>query len=151
MTWFQWTMVALTAVGLFVTWIGIAVAVTRGVESIKRDLAKQIADEVLSRNQALAEEAAGRNRQIEEIRREFAAAQKTQDLNVGEMGAALRRFIESVEKEMHAIEIWGRDNYVQKGEFEKATDSIRADIKALGADIKSDIRDLKTDFTHQRH
>ena len=56
----------------------------------------------------------------------------------------MRQYIANVEKEMHQIEIWGRDNFVLKSEFVKATDSIRADIKAMAADIKADIRDLTT-------
>lgn len=146
MTTFQWAMLALTAVGLLVTWFGLAIGGARWVESIKQDTSTKIADEILARNLAQAQEAATRDNEIDVLRREFEAAQKSQDHTFGEMGAALRRFIESVEKEMHAIEIWGRDNYVQKGEFERATDSIRADIKAMGADIKSDIRELKADF-----
>lgn len=139
-------MLGIAAIGLLGTWIGFAIKGTSWVEAIKRDTATKIADEVLARNQALAQEKVSRDNEVDQLRREFEAAQKSQDLNVGEMGAALRRFIETVEKEMHAIEIWGRDNYVQKGEFERATDSIRSDIKALGADIKSDIKELKADF-----
>jgi hypothetical protein len=58
------------------------------------------------------------------------------------MGAALRRFIEGVEKEMHAIELWGRDHYVQKPDFDKAIDTIRGDLKGMASEIKDDFREL---------
>jgi hypothetical protein len=93
--------------------------------------------------EALSAAVVARNKEMEELRRDFHDAQRIQDNHVGEMGAALRRFIETVEKEMHSIEIWNRDNFVQKGEFERATDSIKADIKAMASDIKADIKDLK--------
>ncbi|MGY3530807.1 MULTISPECIES: hypothetical protein [Bradyrhizobium] len=52
----------------------------------------------------------------------------------------MRRYIADVEKKVRKVEIYGRDNYVKKDEFVRATDSIRADIKALGAEIKSDLK-----------
>jgi len=55
----------------------------------------------------------------------------------------MRQYIADVEKEVRKIEIYGRDNYVKKDEFEKATDSIRSDIKTLGSEIKNDIKDLR--------
>ncbi len=101
------------------------------VASIKADLTKQIGEE---REETL--------KSIAGLREQFLKDQKAQDHNFGEVGAAMRQYIANVEKEMHAIEIWGRDNYVLKSEFAKATDSIREDIKAMAADIKTDIRDL---------
>jgi hypothetical protein len=113
-----------------------------GVKKIERDVSEKIAAETLARTKALADAVEARDAEMQKLRREWGENEKSQDHNIGEMGAALRRYIETVEKEMHRIEIWGRDNYVQKGEFEKATDSIRADIKALGAEIKEDIREI---------
>lgn len=101
------------------------------VASIKADLAKQISDE---REETL--------KAIGSLELKFLADQKKQDHNFGEVGAAMRQYIANVEKEMHAIEIWGRDNFVLKTEFSKATDSIRDDIKTMGDDIKTDIRAL---------
>ncbi|ACF01586.1 hypothetical protein Rpal_3080 [Rhodopseudomonas palustris TIE-1] len=101
------------------------------VASIKADLAKQISDE---REETL--------KAIGGLELKFLADQKKQDHNFGEVGAAMRQYIANVEKEMHAIEIWGRDNFVLKTEFSKATDSIRDDIKTMGDDIKTDIRAL---------
>jgi hypothetical protein len=59
----------------------------------------------------------------------------------------MRQYIADVEKKVREVEIYGRDNYVQKSEFEKATNSIRADIKEMAADIKSDLRDRIDDLS----
>ncbi|KRP85967.1 hypothetical protein AOQ73_36430 [Bradyrhizobium pachyrhizi] len=45
------------------------------------------------------------------------------------------------------VEIYGRDHYVKKDEFVRATDSIRADIKALGAEIKNDLKDMQKELS----
>jgi hypothetical protein len=146
MTVAQWIMLGLGIAGFLLTWTGMAVGLTRFAESIKQDTSEKIAAEVLARTKAISALDSARSAEIESLRREFHEAQKAQDSHVGEMGAALRRFIESVEKEMHSIEIWNRDNFVQKGEFERATDSIKADIKAMATEIKADIKDLKIEL-----
>lgn len=121
-----------------------------GVGKIKQEVTDRIAAESLSREKALAAAVESRNQQIDNLLKDFHDAQRTQDHNVGEMGAALRRFIESVKEEVHEVEIWGRDNYVQKGEFEKATDRLEEAIKGFAAEIKTDIRSLtaKIDAKH---
>lgn len=101
------------------------------VASIKADLAKQISDE---REETL--------KAIAGLELRFLADQKKQDQNFGEIGASVRQYIANVEKEMHAIEIWGRDHFALKSNVDKATDSIRADIKQMAVDIKTDIREL---------
>ena len=50
----------------------------------------------------------------------------------------MRQKIAEVESEMHKIEIWGRDSYVQKPEL----NDLRRDIKEFAADIKKDVREL---------
>jgi hypothetical protein len=147
MTVAQWIMLGLGVAGFLLTWTGMAVGLTRFAESIKQDTSEKIAAEVLARTKAISALDAARSSEIEALRREFHEAQKAQDHNVGEMGAALRRFIETVEKEMHDIELWGRDHYVQKGEFEKATASIRSDIKEMCSELKSDIRERIDDLS----
>lgn len=139
-------MLGLGIAGFLLTWTGMAVGLTRFAESIKHDTSEKITAEILARTKAISALDAARSAEIEALRREFHDAQKAQDHNVGEMGSALRRFIETVEKEMHDIELWGRDHYVQKNEFEKATDSIKADIKAMASEIKADIKDLKNEL-----
>ncbi len=101
------------------------------VANIKADLKQNIAD---AREDTAAE--------IAKLRAEFLADQKSQDHRFGEVGAAMRQYIANVEKEMHAIETWGRDHFVRKEDFLKATDKISDDIRSMAADIKSDFRDL---------
>lgn len=133
--------------GFLLTVGGMIVGITKAVSAIKTDTSEKISAEVLARSEALAAAVVARNKEMGDLRRDFQDSQRAQDNHVGEMGSALRRFIETVEKEMHAIEIWNRDNFVQKGEFERATDSIKADTKAMGSDIKADIKDLKAELS----
>lgn len=146
---FQWAALILSVLGFGVTWTMGVIGLTRAVADIKTDTAAKIADEVLARNRALVEAAAARDALIDELRREFQLDQKTQDHNSGEMGQALRRFIEAVEKEMHTIEIWGRDNFVLKSDFMKATERLEEAIKGLAADIKTDFRELNKKLEKQ--
>lgn len=127
MSIYQWVTLALGAAGFIATWVLGAFKLGRAVEQMKAGVQEKIDAEKLARVAAL-----------DDLREEFADSQKSQDHNFGEMGAALRRFIEGVEKEMHAIELWGRDNYVQKPELE----NIRQDIKELSRAIKADFKDL---------
>lgn len=131
MTTFEWAMLIIAGAGFLITAGTVIVAVTRGVENIKQDTTEKIG--------SLRTEV-GRERQ--EILDRFAEEQKSQDSHFGEMGNALRRYIETVEKEMHRIELWGRDNYVKQPDFERAIDAIRQDFRALGNDIKKDFRDV---------
>lgn len=108
----------------------------QAVEQVKAALKKHIDDEI--------EKIGGK---IDALEKSFDADQKSQDHNFGEVGAAMRQYIADVEKKVREVEIYGRDNYVQKSEFEKATNSIRADIKEMAADIKSDIRDRIDDLS----
>jgi hypothetical protein len=148
MTAYQWVTLALGAVGFVITWTGTVIGLTRFAENIKQDTSEKIAAEVLARTKALADAVEARNEEMEVLRKEVAESQRSQDHVVGEMGAALRRYIETVEKEMHKIELYGRDNYVQKQDFEKAIDKLSAEIKALGSDIKADLKEMKADLSH---
>jgi len=109
------------------------------VANIKADFAKQIAAEREETMSGFAD-----------LKAEFLREQKSQDHNFGEVGAAMRQYIANVEKEMHDIEIWGRDNFVLKDDFVKANDKLAAIIKDMANDIKSDFRDLnaKIDGKH---
>jgi uncharacterized protein YjbJ (UPF0337 family) len=107
----------------------------RFVEQMRAEFKKHVGDE---RDKIIAE--------VEKLEEKFEDSQRTQDHNYGEVGAALRQYISNVEKQLREIEIWGRDNYVQKGEFEKATDRLEAAIKEWGADIKEDLRDRLDDL-----
>jgi hypothetical protein len=144
---YEWTMVIITGGGFVLTALGMAVAITRGVEKIKQDTSQRIADEVLAREKALAQMA-------DLLRREAHDEQEAQEHHVGEALAALRRFIETVEKEMHAIEIWGRDHYVKTIEFQRAIDTMSTSMREGFAGIKADLnafrKELKDDIAHQK-
>jgi len=149
MTAFEWVMVSLTAAGFLATCCTGLVVVTRAVEEIKRDTSskieevrREIAAEALAREKALSAAVDSRNEEIDKLRADWTETQRVQDHNVGELGLSLRRYIEAVEKEMRKIELWGRDNYVQRPEL----DSVRSDIKTLGSDMKAVLAEIKSDL-----
>lgn len=131
MTNYQWVTIALGALGFLITWTGMWFGAGRFVEQMRAEFKKHIGDE---REKILAE--------IRKLEDEFEESQRVQDHNFGEVGAAMRQYIADVEKRVREVEIYGRDNYVQKSEFEKATDRLADAIKSMGADIKADIREL---------
>lgn len=131
LTLYQWLTLAGIAGGFVVTWIVGSFNLGRAVEQMKAGFKEQI--------DAETDKISGR---LAEMASRFNEEQRSQDQQFGEVGLGLRQKITDVEKEMHAIEIWGRDNFVLKSEFVKATDSIRSDIKEMAADIKSDLRDI---------
>ena len=133
MTVYQWVTLGLGALGFVATWILGAFKLGRAVEQMKA-----------SAHTELEEESDKIFSKIDLTENRFADDLRAQDHNFGEVGAAMRQYISDVEKKLREVEIWGRDNYVQKSEFEKATDQIRSDIRSLGADIKHDIRELNT-------
>jgi len=133
MTSYQWFTIGLGALGFIGTWIIGAFKLGRVVEQVKAGVRDEIKDE---RDNIFSK--------IDLIEDRFDTDQRAQDHNFGEVGAAMRQYIADVEKMVREVEIWGRDNYVQKSEFEKATDQIRSDIRAMGADIKHDLRELNS-------
>lgn len=133
MTTFQWATLVLGSLGFLITWSGMIIGGTKWVEGIKTGVAEKLA---LEREET--------NRVVAAVESKFVADQKVQDHYFGEVNAAMRQYIANVEKEMHEIEIWGRDNFALKSEVEKSTNAIREDIKEMRADIKSDLRDLNT-------
>ena len=116
--------------------------ITDRVSDVKQEITDRIAEEVISREKALAAAVESRNAELDKLRREWTEGRKSQDSTVGELGLSLRRYIETVEKEMHKIELWGRDNYVQKPEL----DSVRSDIKNLGSEMKQMLAEIKADL-----
>ncbi len=138
-TGFQWATLILGILGFLLTWTIVIIGATRAVENIKQDTTEKVA----AASKALTV-------QLDALRSEFITEQKSQDHNFGEVGAAMRQYIANVEKEMHEIEIWGRDNFVLKDDFVKATDRLEEAIKGLAVEIKADFRDLnkKIDEKH---
>lgn len=131
MTVYQWLTLGLGAAGFLLTWMLGAFKLGRAVEAIKNDISKEIAEEkkdVLSK--------------LEGLKDLFFEEQKSQDHNFGEVGAAMRQKIADVENQVRELEIWGRDHFVQKPEFDRATESIRQDIKEMARSIKEDFREV---------
>lgn len=128
---YQWVTIALGALGFLITWTGMWFGAGRFVEQMRAEFKKHIGDE---REKIIAE--------LKKLEEEFEDSQRAQDHNFGEVGAAMRQKIADVEKQLNDVQIWGLNNYVQKSEFEKATDRLADAIKSMGADIKADIREL---------
>ena len=126
MTAYQWVTIGLIVLGNVITLAFGSFKLGRAVEQMKDALKDHF------------------NTELEELRNEFLASQKTQDHQFGEVGAAMRQYTADVEKKVREVEIWGRDHFVQKSEFERATDTIRQDIKDMSQSIKDDFKDLHT-------
>ena len=131
MTNYQWVTIALGALGFLITWTGMWFGAGRFVEQMRAEFKKHIGDE---REKLLIE--------IRKIEDKFEESQQAQNHNFGEVGAAMRQKIADVEKQLNDVHVWGLNNFVQKSEFEKATDRLADAIKSMGADIKADIREL---------
>lgn len=124
MTNFEWAKLAIALIGLLITCgttLAIAVRVITTRELATQKLVTQIEAELTTYID-------GKIKQQEELFREIVSGAK--------------KYIELVEKEMHQIEIWNRDHYVQKDEFRAATDGLRNDIKDLASSIKEDFKEL---------
>jgi hypothetical protein len=144
MTVFEWVIVSLTAAGFLVTVAGVLGGCVWAVAKIKSDVDEKVTAERTRIDLIFEAERENDARSMKDFANNFADEQKAQDHNVGEMGAAIRQYVASVEKEMHKIEIWGRDHYVQKPDFEKTIDAVRQDIRGMTTEIKADIRSLAT-------
>lgn len=135
MTFYQWVTVGAIVAGFLGTWLLGAFTLGRAVEQMKASFKESLdteRDKIVEKMEALEEK--------------FLSDQRTQDHNFGEVGAAMRQYIADVEKKVREVEIWGRDNYVQKNEFEKATDRLESAIKGMVSDIKDDFKERIDDL-----
>lgn len=135
MTTYQWATLGLGALGFFITWSGMWFGAGRFVEQMRSEFKKHVRDEL---EKIISE--------VKKLEDEFEESQRIQDHNFGEVGAAMREYISKVEHKLHEVEIFGRDNFVQKTEFEKATGRLELAIKEMGSDIKEDLRDRIDDL-----
>ena len=124
MNGYEWTMMAFGGFGLVITLGTIVVSVTRGVAKIGQQADQKYVELEIKITQ-----------KIEQSR-------VVQDDIFREVATGLRKFIEKVEAEMHQIEMWGRDHYVQKEDFGRAVDKLEDSIKELALGIKDDFREL---------
>lgn len=128
---YHWVTLGLGGVGFVSTWVLGAFKLGRAVEQMRAGVKEEIEEE---REKVISK--------IAQIESKFDDSQRAQDHNFGEVGAAMRQYIADVEKKLREVEIWGRDNYVQKPDFERAFDRLTDAIESMGADIKSDLKDL---------
>ena len=135
-TVFQYAALILGVLGFGITWTAGVIGITRAVENIKQDTTNKVAEARAVHVESLAE-----------LRAELLDLQKQEEHNFGEVAAALRQKIADVEKEMHEIEIWGRDHYAEKDDLR----DILRDLKEMRAEIKEDFRDLTKKIDAKDH
>lgn len=127
----EWMPLGLGVLGFITTWVLGAFKLGRAVEQMRAGVREEIEEE---REKIIAK--------IETIEARFDAEQLRQDHNFGEVGAAMRQYIADVEKKMREVEIYGRDHYVMKSDFEKAIDRIGETFRLAIAELKDDIRHI---------
>jgi hypothetical protein len=146
MTEFESYMVGFTALGVLLTSAGMLVGATRGASKAKEEVNLKIATEALTRDRAIKTEAHARDVAIRAIAADYDRKLDTQYQDFGETCSALRRFIEEVSSEMHKIEIWGRDHYVQEPLFQRTVDALTVSMREGFAGIKGDIKSLREEL-----
>lgn len=142
LTAFQWAQLVFMVLGFLMTAGGIVAGCVWAVARVEKRADARIDKERERSDQLMKSHQEKMAIAMKDLANELASEQKTQASVTGEMGMSLRRYIEGVEKEMHKIEIWGRDNYVLKSDFLKATDRLEEAIKDLAVDIKKDFREV---------
>ena len=134
--------IGFNAVGLLGAGVWFLIQRTSDFKNIQKDISDRFAVEKLARTEALNAAVTDRDVQIDKIRRDWTDSQDEQDKSHAELGFSLRRHIEGVSSKMHENEIWNRDNFVRKQEL----DSVRSDIKDLGALMQTLISGVSKEF-----
>lgn len=137
MTTFEILTLTLGATTAVVLVGGTLIAVGRGFESLKAFIVQKVQSESDARAADLKE-------LRDEMFKEIAKQRTSQDNIFREIATALRTYIENVEKEMHKIEIWNRDNYARKDDVERAFTSVREDIKDFRTEVTGSVGDIFT-------
>jgi len=132
MTTFEWGMLSVAVAGLLFTGGGLIAGCVWTVARIKEETDDRVDKEREYTAKLLADHI------------------DAQERNTGELGLALRRHIENVERKIGEVEIWGRDNYALKDDVKESISELRNDIRTFGTDIRADIRTLsaKVDSKH---
>ena len=133
MTAFEWGMLSVAVAGFLVTVGGVLGGCVWAVAKIKNETTERMKAEREHTAKLIASHIA-----------EISNDRKTLEHDVGEMGLSLRRHIETVNRKISEVEIWGRDNYALKNDVKESIGEIRNDIRNLGTEIKADIRNLST-------
>lgn len=151
MSFFQWMTLGLGAVGFLITWTGTVIGLTKSVNAIRSDTSEKIATETAAITEKVAKartdmmekivsEMAAIIDKITKLTEHFEADQRVQDNRFGEVALSIRQKVADVEKEMHQIEIWGRDNFVLKADFLDTAKRLEDAINRMSSDIKTDLR-----------
>ncbi len=125
----EWIMLGLGCLGFMLTWTGMVIAVTRAVDAIK-----------ISTDDKIDEETAKLTTRMDTMSRDFHDDQNVQDDRYAETVSSIRQYVILVEKKVYEVEIWGRDNYVQKPEFFGSTSRLESAIDRMAIDVKDDFK-----------
>lgn len=141
-TVYQWLVLVLGAAGFVITWTRSTVNITRAVEEIKLDTTEKINSVKEEMVVSIAAESERAARAVQSATDNFREDQDTQDRRYAETIHALRSYVQVIEKEMHAIEIWGRDNYVLKTDFTRAIDTFSRTLDDIAKNFRDDTKAL---------
>lgn len=144
-----WVMAVLGALGFFITWNRIVVGVTQAIGVIKTNTSKMVTDETEKITKQFSIEIIEMTKALNRLSEKFEEDQRTQDNRFGETAMSIRQYVAIVEKEMHQIEIWGRDNYILKSDFLLAVSRIELAIKEMHGEMKNDLKDLSYKVEHK--
>ena len=125
----EWITLALGCLGFMLTWTGMVIAVTRAVTAIKT-----------STDEKIEEETDKITARMNSIIRDFHEEQKTQDDRYGETASAIREYVSLVEKKVYEVELWGRDNFVLRPDFNVSTSRLETSIDRMATDVKDDFK-----------
>lgn len=142
----QWIIVGLGVIGFLLTWTGMVVSVTRAVSAIKTDTSVAVTTIKEDTAKEVASETSKITARLNEMIDRFEEDQRSQDNRFGEVALSIRQYVANVEKEMHQIEIWGRDNFVLKSDFFKALDRVEDAINRMGTNIREELKSLREEI-----
>jgi len=132
-TFYQWLTLAMGTLGFLLTWTATVISVTRAVTKIRDDTTKKIIEET--------EKLTSR---LELIVQKFDVDQRMQDERLMRECVSMRDMMSDFEKELHQVELFGRDNYVQKEEFAAQIQEVKNTFVRMSEEIKKDLKDLAT-------
>lgn len=117
-TAFQWVTLGLGVAGFVLTWTGMLISIAKAVGQIKTSTDDKIASETKTITD-----------RITKLSEQFEEDQRKQDNSFGEIALGIRQYVNSVEKQIHMVEIWSRDNFVLKSDFMLAIERLSAEMK----------------------
>lgn len=132
---YHWVTLGLGGGGFVATWVLGAFKLGRAVEQMRAGVREEIEEE---REKVIAK--------ITQVQTKFDDDLSAQEARFREVGLSVRQYIADVEKKLVESELWNRDNFVRKTEFEKAVDGLTGAIQDLGKDIKADLKEMRAEW-----